>query len=475
MELRIPKLRKGSYFPGFLEPRRMAEKALTAVIQEAYLHGVSTRSVDDLVRALGMSGISKSQVSRLCADIDERVRAFLERPLEGDWPYLWIDATYLKVRQNGRIVSVAVIVAVGVNTDGRREVLGMDIGPSEAEPFWVAFLRKLAPRGLRGVRLVISDAHEGLKAAIAKILNATRQRCRVHFMRNALAHAGRSGRRVVSAFVATAFAQDDAESAKQQWRRVADQLRPKVPKLATLMDEAEPDVLAYMTFPAQHRAKLHSTHPLERLNGEIKRRTEVVGIFPNEAAITRLVGAILLEQNDEWAVQRSRYMTLRPSRPSPMIPSSACQPWRTDQPGLAGPHAGLRQLHHAQGHDHRSLIPRAAPGRASAALWRPGEAPSRSSTAVSTTGEASNPGRESGRARCCPRFSIGHHHDPRRSAAATASFSTPARSNSIRAATLRRESSRRGDKGMGSGFTAEWIAARSAAEAARRWPETSLA
>jgi putative transposase len=320
VELRIPKLRKGSYFPGFLEPRRMAEKALTAVIQEAYIQGVSTRSVDDLVKTLGMSGISKSQVSRLCAEIDERVSAFLERPLEGDWPYLWIDATYVKVRQNGRIVSVAVIVAVGVNTDGRREVLGMDIGPSEAEPFWTAFLRKLARRGLRGVKLVISDAHEGLKAAISKILNATWQRCRVHFMRNALAHAGKSGRRVVSAFVATAFAQNDAESAKQQWRRVADQLRPKVPKLAGLMDDAEEDVLAYMTFPQQHRAKLHSTNPLERLNGEIKRRTEVVGIFPNEAAITRLVGAILLEQNDEWAVQRSRYMTLETIAPIPDDP-----------------------------------------------------------------------------------------------------------------------------------------------------------
>jgi putative transposase len=310
VELRIPKLRKGSYFPGFLEPRRMAEKALTAVIQEAYIQGISTRSVDDLVKAMGLSGISKSQVSRLCEEIDERVKAFLDRPIEGDWPYLWIDATYVKVRQQGRVVSVAVIVAVGANSDGRREVLGLDIGPSEAETFWTAFLRKLARRGLRGVKLVVSDAHAGLKAAVAKVLSATWQRCRVHFMRNALAHAGRSGRRVVSAFIATAFAQDDAEAARTQWRRVADQLRPKVPKLATLMDEAETDVLAYMTFPAQHRAKLHSTNPLERLNGEIKRRTEVVGIFPNEAAITRLVGAILLEQNDEWSVQRARYMTL---------------------------------------------------------------------------------------------------------------------------------------------------------------------
>jgi len=310
VELRIPKLRKGSYFPFFLEPRRLAEKALTAVIQEAYIQGISTRSVDDLVKAMGMSGISKSQVSRLCEEIDERVQAFLTRPIEGDWPYLWIDATYLKVRQAGRIVSVAVILAVGVNGDGRREVLGMDIGPSEAETFWTEFLRKLARRGLRGVKLVISDAHEGIKAAVSKVLCASWQRCRVHFMRNVLAHAGRSGRRVVSAFIATAFAQDDAETAKVQWRKVADQLRPKLPRLAGFLDEAETDVLAYMTFPAAHRLKLHSTNSLERLNGEIKRRTEVVGIFPNEAAIVRLVGAILLEQNDEWAVQRSRYMTL---------------------------------------------------------------------------------------------------------------------------------------------------------------------
>jgi len=204
---------------------------------------------------------------------------------------------------------------VGANTDGRREVLGLTVGPSEAETFWTGFLRSLARRGLRGVRLVISDAHEGIKAAVSKVLCATWQRCRVHFMRNVLAHAGRNGRRVVSAFIATAFAQDDAEAAKTQWRKVADQLRPKVPKLAAFLDEAETDVLAYMTFPVAHRAKLHSTNPLERLNGEIKRRTEVVGIFPNEAAIVRLVGAILLEQNDEWAVQRSRYMTLESVAP----------------------------------------------------------------------------------------------------------------------------------------------------------------
>jgi len=315
VELRIPKLRKGSYFPAFLEPRRLAEKALTAVVQEAYVHGVSTRSVDDLVKAMGMTGISKSQVSRLCAEIDEKVKAFLSRPLEGDWPYLWIDATYVKVRQSGRIVSVAVIVAVGVNSDGRREVLGMAIGPSEAEPFWTDFLRKLARRGLRGVKLVISDAHEGIKAAVAKVFHASWQRCRVHFMRNVLAHAGRQGRRVVAAFIGTAFVQDDAEAASKQWRAVADQLRPKVPKLAALMDEAETDVLAFMTFPKDHRTKIHSINPLERLNGEIKRRTDVVGIFPNEDAITRLVGALLLEQNDEWAVQRGRYMSLETIAP----------------------------------------------------------------------------------------------------------------------------------------------------------------
>ena len=244
VELRIPKLRKGSYFPRFLEPRRMSERPLTAVIQEAYVSGISTRAVDDLVKALGM-----------------------------------------------------------------------DIGPSEAQPFWTAFLRNLTRRGLRGVKLVISDAHEGIKVAVAKPLCATWPRCRVHFMRNALAHAGKSGRRVVSAFIATAFAQETAEAASQQWRSVADQMRPQLPKMAVLMDEAEPDVLAYMTFPKEHRVKLHSTNPIEHLNGEIKRRTEVVGTFPNEAAITRLIGAILMEQSDEWAVQRARYMTLETMAP----------------------------------------------------------------------------------------------------------------------------------------------------------------
>lgn len=310
VDLEIPKLRKGSYFPAFLEPRRASEKALSAVIQEAYVHGVSTRSVDDLVKAMGMTGISKSQVSRLCAEIDERVTAFLERPIEGSWPYLWIDATYVKVRQSGRIVSVAVIIAVAVNTDGRREVLGMEVGPSEAEPFWTKFLRSLTRRGLRGVKLVISDSHEGLKKAAAKVLSATWQRCRVHFMRNALAHVGGKQRQMVAAAIRTAFTQETQEAARAEWRSVADRLRERFPRLGSLMDEAEDDVLAHLAFPKEHWPQLHSTNPLERLNGEIKRRTDVVAIFPNEGAIVRLVGAMLLEQNDEWAASRARYMSL---------------------------------------------------------------------------------------------------------------------------------------------------------------------
>jgi putative transposase len=309
VELKIPKLRQGSYFPEFLEPRRTAEKALTAVIQEAYIKGISTRSVDDLVKALGMTGVSKSQVSRLCGELDEQVGAFLNRSLEGDWPYLWIDATYVKTREAGRIVSVAVIVAVGVNTEGQREVLGMKVGASEAEPFWTDFLRSLNRRGLRGVKLVISDSHEGIKAAASKVLKATWQRCRVHFMRNALAFANKTQRRMVSAAIGTVFVQDSPEAARKQWRSVADQFRDKMPKLAACMDEAENDVLAFMTFPRSHWSQIYSTNPLERLNAEIKRRTNVVGIFPNEGAITRLVGAMMLEQNDEWSLNR-RYMTL---------------------------------------------------------------------------------------------------------------------------------------------------------------------
>jgi putative transposase len=309
LQLRIPKLRQGAYFPPFLEPRRVSEKALVAVIQEAWIGGVSTRRVDELVQAMGLSGISKSTVSKLCKDIDERVNAFLDRPLEGEWPYLWLDATYLKVRDGGRIVSVAAIIAVAVDTEGRREIVGLGLGPSEAETFWSGFLRGLLRRGLAGVRLVVSDAHEGLKAAIAKVMGATWQRCRVHWMRNALAHVPKGQQTVVAAALRQAFFQPDQDGARQVWRQVADQLRPRWPKLSAFMDESEHDVLAYTAFPAQHRVKLHSTNPLERLNKEVKRRADVVGIFPGEASITRLIGAVLLEQNDEWQTDR-RYMQL---------------------------------------------------------------------------------------------------------------------------------------------------------------------
>src|SRR5215218_6268544 len=308
LQLRIPKLRAGpSYFPPFLEPRKTSEKALVAVIQEAWIGGVSTRRVDELAQAMGLSGIDKSRVSRLCKEIDERVSAFLERPLAGEWPYLWLDATYLKVREGGRIVSVAAIIAVAVDTEGRREIVGLHLAPSEAETFWTGFLKGLLRRGLNGVKLVISDAHEGLKAAIRRVLGATWRRCRVHWMRSALAHVGKGQQTMAAAALRQAFLQADEAGARQVWRQVADQLRPPWSKLATLMDESEHDVLAYMGFPAQHRAKLHSTNPLERLNKEVKRRADVVGIFPSEPSIVRLIGAVLPEQNDEWQL-RHRYM-----------------------------------------------------------------------------------------------------------------------------------------------------------------------
>ena len=309
IELKIPKLRKGSYFPAFLEPRRTAEKALTSVIQEAYVHGISTRSVDDLVKAMGGTGVSKSQVSRLCAEIDERVQAFLSRPIEGSWPYLWLDATYLKSRKGGRIVSVAVIVAVAVNTDGRREVLGVATGPSEAEVFWADFLRSLADRGLRGVRLVIADDHKGLRAAAKRVFKAGLQRCRVHWARNLLAHVGAKQRAAVAAMIRTIFTQETKAEAFAQWGKVADALRDKHDKLGALMDASREDVLTYMDYPKEHWAQIASTNPLERVNKEIKRRADVVGIFPNDEAVVRLVGALMLEQSDEWAVSR-RYFSL---------------------------------------------------------------------------------------------------------------------------------------------------------------------
>ena len=307
LNLKVPKLRQGSYFPSFLEARKMSEQALVAVIQEAWIGGVSTRRVDELVQAMGLSGISKSTVSKLCKDIDERVNAFLNRPLTGEWPYVWLDATYLKQRQGGRIVSVAAIIAVAANTDGRREIIGLGVGPSEAEAFWMDFLRSLRARGLSGVKLVISDAHSGLKTAISRVFDASWQRCRVHWMRNALAHVSKGQHTVVAAAIRQAFDQPDRLHAGETWRHVANQIRSRWPKLAQLMDESEHDVLAYMAFPRQHRTKLHSTNPIERLNKEVKRRADVVGIFPNEPAIIRLIGAVLLEQNDEWQIQ-NRYM-----------------------------------------------------------------------------------------------------------------------------------------------------------------------
>jgi putative transposase len=311
VELRVPRVRDSSYFPSLLEPRRRAERALSAVVQEAYVHGVSTRKVDELVKALGMDGISKSRVSELCKELDEQVERFRNRPLEGSHPYVWVDATYLKARQAGLVVSVAVVIAVGVNGEsGEREVLGVDVGPSEDGAFWTSFLRSLVTRGLSGVRLVTSDAHQGLKGAIEAVLQgASWQRCRVHFMRNALSLVPKAAQQMVGATIRTVFAQPDAQSAHEQWRRVADGFRSRFPKLANLMDEAEEDVLAYATFPAEHWQKIWSNNPLERLNKEVKRRTNVVGIFPNEAAVIRLVGAVLCEQHDEWQVGKRYFST----------------------------------------------------------------------------------------------------------------------------------------------------------------------
>jgi putative transposase len=311
VELSVPRVRDGSYFPALLEPRRRAERALSAVVQEAYVHGISTRKVDELVKALGMTGISKSRVSELCEQLDEEVERFRNRELEGPYPYIWLDATYLKGRQDGRVASTAVVIAVGVNGDtGEREVLGLDVGPSEDGSFWLTFLRSLMERGLKGVRLVTSDAHRGLKGAIeAVVQGASWQRCRVHFMRNALSLVPKATQQMVGATIRTVFAQPDAVSARHQWRRVVDGFRGRFPKLAELMDEAEEDVLAYATFPVEHWQKIWSNNPLERLNKEVKRRTNVVGIFPNEAAVIRLVGAVLCEQHDEWQVSK-RYFSV---------------------------------------------------------------------------------------------------------------------------------------------------------------------
>ncbi len=311
IQLRVPRVRDGSYFPTLLEPRRRAERALVAVVQEAYVQGVSTRRVDDLVQRLGLAGMSKSQVSLLCQELDAEVERFRTRPLGGaSYPYVWLDATFLKGRQQGRVVAQAVVIAIGLNAaTGQREVLGLDVGPSEDGAFWLAFLRGVVARGLTGVQLVTSDAHEGLKAAIAAVLHgASWQRCRVHFVRNALALVPKSAAQLVAATIRTVFAQPDPEMARQQWRHVADGFRSRYPKLATLLDGAETDVLAYLAFPSEHWRQIWSNNPLERLNREVKRRTDVVGIFPNDPSILRLVGMVLAEQHDEWQVGR-RYFS----------------------------------------------------------------------------------------------------------------------------------------------------------------------
>lgn len=311
VDLAIPKVRPGSYFPSLLQPRRRAEQALLTVVQEAYVHGVSTRKVDDLVKGLGLDGISKSEVSRICGELDPLVEAFRSRRLTTEYPYVWLDATYHKVRIDGRVVSQATVVAIGVTLDGERQILGVDVGASEDRSFWTAFLRSLVKRGLAGVRLVISDAHEGLKQAIGTVLNgAAWQRCRVHFMRNLLATVPQAMREPIAAIVRTIFAQPDHASAMTQLRKVADGLRARLPQAAALLEEAAEDILAHKHFPEEHRRQLHSTNPLERLNKEIKRRSNVVGIFPNVKATIRLVGAILLEQDDEWAVAERRYFSV---------------------------------------------------------------------------------------------------------------------------------------------------------------------
>jgi len=308
--LRVPRPRDGGYVPSWLEPRKRAEQALVAVVREAYVQGVSTRKVDDLVKALGLDGISKSQVSRRCQSLDEEVERFRQRPLEAAYPYLWLDATCIKVRMEGRVVSMAVVLATGVTAQGQREVLGLDIGSSEDGAFWTAFLRSLVARGLQGVQLVISDAHTGLKGAIAAVLQgATWQRCRVHFLRNVLGLVPKASMEMVAATIRTVFAQPDASSAREQRRKVADGLHGRFPRVATLMTAAEAEVLAYSDWPPEHWRKIWSNNPIERLNKEIKRRSDVVGIFPNSAAVIRLVGAVLAEQHDEWQVAR-RYLSV---------------------------------------------------------------------------------------------------------------------------------------------------------------------
>ena len=321
MELRIPKLREGSYFPSLLEPRRRSEKALLAVVQQAYVEGVSTRRVDDLVKALGCDGISKSQVSRICGELDRVVDSFLDRPLDsGPYCYVWLDALTQKVREEGRIVNVSVVVATAVNAEGKREIVGMDVGTSEDGAFWLSFLRSLVARGLAGVELVVSDAHRGLRDAIATVFSgASWQRCRTHFMTNLLTRVPRNAQPWVATMVCTIYQQPSAEEVHAQLERVSDQLSDRFADASSMLTEAGPDILAFTHFPQAHWKQVGSNNPQERLNKEIRRRTDVVGIFPNRSAARRLIGAVLAEQHDEWAVAR-RYLTPRVAAKQEALP-----------------------------------------------------------------------------------------------------------------------------------------------------------
>jgi transposase-like protein len=313
IELAIPKLRRGSYFPTFLEPRKRSEQALVAVVQEAYVAGVSTRKVDQVVESLGLR-VSKSEVSRVCEGLDEQVEAFRNRPLEGRYPYLWLDAKVEKVRDGGRVQRKCLVIAHGVHETGRREVIGMEVGECETEAFWTEFLRGLVARGLTGVQLAISDAHQGLKAAIAKVLSVPWQRCTVHFLRDCLGHARQEQQPMLAALIRPLFNQEEREAARDRLSEAVAHLEGKLPKVASMLEDAEEDVLAFYSFPADHRRKIRSTNPLERVNREIGRRTDVVGIFPNDRALLRLAASLVIEQNDEWLVGR-RYLSARAMEP----------------------------------------------------------------------------------------------------------------------------------------------------------------